>query len=106
MPGVRQRADERSRVSYGSPRCGAWRSLVSALVWGTKGREFESRRPDSVDLHGQLLLVRPPAAPALDVFARVVAEIRFADHEELEAVRSGLVAPPRTGRDANRVPHA
>src|SRR6185436_1569947 len=46
MPGVRQRADERSRVSYGSPRCGAWRSLVSALVWGTKGREFESRRPD------------------------------------------------------------
>ena len=46
MLGVRQRADERSRVSYGSLRCGAWRSLVSALVWGTKGREFESRRPD------------------------------------------------------------
>ena len=33
-------------MSYGFPRCGAWRSLVSALVWGTKGREFESRRPD------------------------------------------------------------
>src|SRR4051794_27695033 len=27
-------------------RRGAWRSLVSALVWGTRGPEFESRRPD------------------------------------------------------------
>lgn len=27
-------------------RHGAWRSLVSALVWGTRGPEFESRRPD------------------------------------------------------------
>ena len=26
---------------------GAWRSLVSALVWGTRGPEFKSRRPDS-----------------------------------------------------------
>ena len=25
---------------------GTWRSLVSALVWGTRGPEFESRRPD------------------------------------------------------------
>ncbi|MDX6439827.1 MAG: hypothetical protein QOF45_2410 [Gaiellaceae bacterium] len=32
-------------VSY-DPRHGAWRSLVSALVWGTRGPEFESRRPD------------------------------------------------------------
>ena len=34
-------------MSYGLLRCGAWRSLVSALVWGTKGRRFESGRPDS-----------------------------------------------------------
>jgi hypothetical protein len=27
-------------------RNGAWRSLVSALVWGTRGPEFKSRRPD------------------------------------------------------------
>lgn len=27
-------------------RDGTWRSLVSASVWGTEGREFESRRPD------------------------------------------------------------
>ena len=27
-------------------RAGAWRSLVSALVWGTRGRRFESVRPD------------------------------------------------------------
>lgn len=25
---------------------GLWRSLVSALVWGTKGPGFESRQPD------------------------------------------------------------
>src|ERR1700744_4374381 len=25
---------------------GAWRSLVSALVWGTRGRGFKSRRSD------------------------------------------------------------
>lgn len=25
---------------------GPWRSLVSALVWGTRGPEFESRWPD------------------------------------------------------------
>ena len=26
---------------------GTWRSLVSALVWGTRGRRFKSGRPDS-----------------------------------------------------------
>src|SRR5262249_17646231 len=41
------RSASASWVSYGLPRCGAWRSLVSALVWGTKGRRFESGRPDS-----------------------------------------------------------
>lgn len=25
---------------------GTWRSQVSALVWGTRGRRFESARPD------------------------------------------------------------
>ena len=25
---------------------GLWRSLVSALVWGTRGRGFKSRQPD------------------------------------------------------------
>src|SRR6202022_1922941 len=49
-------------------------------------------------------LVSPPVALALDVFARSVAEIGRADDDDLEASRSGLVAPPRTGRDAHRVP--
>ena len=31
---------------YRVPHSGAWRSLVSALVWGTRGPEFKSRRPD------------------------------------------------------------
>ncbi len=43
-------AGEGSATESGCPlRCsgrGAWRSLVSALVWGTRGPEFESRRPD------------------------------------------------------------
>src|SRR5918998_5805446 len=51
-----------------------------------------------------LALVSPPVAPALDVFARRLAEIGRADDDDLEALRPGLVAPPRTGRDAHRVP--
>lgn len=37
-------------MSYGLHRRGAWRSLVSALVWGTKGRRFESGRPDEISV--------------------------------------------------------
>src|SRR5438128_9631332 len=51
-----------------------------------------------------LALVSPPIALAIDVFARSVAEIGRADDEDLEALRAGLVASPRTGRDAHRVP--
>src|SRR2546427_5174516 len=51
-----------------------------------------------------LALVTPPVALALDVFARSLAEIGCADHDDLEALRPGLVASPRTGRDAHRVP--
>src|SRR5690242_8729926 len=49
-------------------------------------------------------LVSPPVAPALDVCARSVPEIRRADDEDLETLRPGLVASPHTGRDAHRVP--
>src|SRR5919109_1383683 len=51
-----------------------------------------------------LALVSPPVALALDVFARGLAEIGRADDEDLEALRPGLIASPRTGRDAYRVP--
>src|SRR5881296_2250927 len=51
-----------------------------------------------------LALVIPPVALAIDVFARSLAEIGRADDEDLEALRPGLVASPRTGRDAHRVP--
>src|SRR5436190_17056166 len=51
-----------------------------------------------------LALVSPPVALALDVFARSLAEIGRADDEDLEALRPGLVASPRTGRDAHCVP--
>ena len=43
----RPTADRRARnACYRGHGRGAWRSLVSALVWGTRGPEFESRRPD------------------------------------------------------------
>src|SRR4051794_29534798 len=51
-----------------------------------------------------LALVSPPVALAIDVFARSLAEVGRADDEDLEALRPGLVASPRTGRDAHRVP--
>src|SRR5207244_8029031 len=51
-----------------------------------------------------LALVSPPVALAIDVFARSLAEIGRADDEDLEALRPGLVASPRTGRDAHHVP--
>src|SRR5918911_1347560 len=50
------------------------------------------------------VLVSPPVALTLDVFARSIAEIGRADDEDLEASRPSLVASPRTGRDAHRVP--
>src|ERR1700749_2991994 len=53
---------------------------------------------------GGVTLVSPPVALALDVFTRSVAEIGRADDEDLEALRSGLIASPRTRRDADRVP--
>src|SRR6478735_825275 len=49
-------------------------------------------------------LASPPSAPAVDVSARIVAEVARADDEDLEAFRSGLVASPHPGRDAHRVP--
>src|SRR5437762_12829375 len=51
-----------------------------------------------------LALVSPPVALAINVLARSLAEIGRADDEDLEALRAGLVASPRTGRDAHRVP--
>src|SRR5918995_1340699 len=51
-----------------------------------------------------LALVSPPVAPALDVFARSLAEIGRADDEDLEPLRPRLVASPRTWRDTHRVP--
>ena len=34
------------RESSSSKKVGAWRSLVSALRWGCRGRRFKSSRPD------------------------------------------------------------
>ena len=45
----RLRRDRRIPIVRAVP-VGAWRSPVSALVWGTRGRGFKSRRPDHFNL--------------------------------------------------------
>src|SRR4029077_13997103 len=66
------------------------------------GRNHEENTPVC---HGaRTALLSPPVTLAIDVFARIVAEIGRADDEDLKAVRPSLVASPRTGRDAHRVP--
>src|SRR5947209_6297136 len=51
-----------------------------------------------------LALVSPPVALTLHVVARILAEIGRTEDEDLEALRPGLVASPRAGRDAHHVP--
>src|SRR6478672_11710083 len=58
--------------------------------------------PRSVNTH--LALASPPVALTLDVLARRLAEIGRADDEDLETLGPRLVASPRTGLDAHRVP--
>src|SRR5262249_46937824 len=64
------------------------------------------REPSTAASDGQAAdgLVGPPVALALDVLARILTEIGRADDEDLETVRSGLVASPSSGRDAHRIP--
>ena len=47
------------------PRYGLWRSLVSALVWGTRGREFKSRRSDHFPFR-RLLICLPQVHETYD----------------------------------------
>src|SRR3712207_1717352 len=61
-------------------------------------------RPSIATAVSRPALVGPPVAPALDVFARSLAEIGRSDDEDLEALRPGLVASPRTRGHAHRVP--
>ena len=37
-----------ARSSINIPSHGLWRSLVSALDWGSRGREFKSPQPDNI----------------------------------------------------------
>src|SRR5205823_5605985 len=69
------------------------------------GYASSRRRSDGPDRRTRLpALVSPPVALALDVFARSLAEVGRADDDDLEALRPGLVASPRAGWDAHRVP--
>src|SRR3954466_2234684 len=86
----------------GAPGCfsAGWNEPTRWSRWSLRAATYcrELRRsPDRA-------LVSPPPALALDVFAPSLAEIGRADDDDLEALRPGLVATPRTGRDAHRVP--
>jgi hypothetical protein len=50
---------------------GAWRSPVSALVWGTRGRGFKSRRPDQKipGNQGQLSTTQKSRVPEKSIWA-------------------------------------
>src|SRR4029079_17825593 len=39
-----------SAVDWAERNSGVWRSLVSALVWGTRGPRFKSAHPDQIAL--------------------------------------------------------
>ena len=49
-------------------------------------------------------LISPPVALALDVLARIVAEVGRADDEDLEALAARPRSRASAGRDADRVP--
>src|SRR5215218_10987188 len=72
-----------------------------ALGSCSAGDPYAARRLERVR---KTWLVSPPVAPAVDVFARILAEVGRADDEDLEAFWPGLVASPRAGRDAHHVP--
>src|SRR3954452_1449081 len=131
---IRALAERRAAVEVGARRwTPAWKSAMSgtsvavpfpstaivgvvSVVWAAAGAASSSVAASAAksvlmpllrsrrDRVTPRALVGPPAAPALDVFARRLAEIGRADDEDLEALRPGLVAPPRPRRDAHRVP--
>jgi hypothetical protein len=71
MMDARTRAFRRS----GACRHGTWRSLVSALVWGTRGRRFKSGRPDgSVVRADEGSSGTPPAGRATGTEALIYEE--------------------------------
>src|SRR5437899_5921573 len=80
----------------------------SRTHWRIRGHGFDverrlALRPTRSNVR-TTRLVSPPVALAVDVFARILAEVGRADDEDLEALWPGLVASPRAGRDAHRVP--
>src|SRR5207253_10760588 len=81
-------------------------SRVASDAWFSRKAANVPRRVARLPLvqAAYLALVSPPVALALDVVARSLPEIGRADDDDLEALRPGLVASPRTGRDAHRVP--
>src|SRR6266571_1684205 len=84
------------------------RSGVIRERWRSRGHGFDVERRLALRPRRSNVqttpLVSPPVALAIDVFARILAEVGRADDEDLEALRPGLVASPRAGRDAHRVP--
>jgi len=75
-------------VAITSTADGAWRSLVSALVWGTRGPRFKSGRPDCV-VSGCGAFCRSPRSPnrSNESAVRTAAEL-----EQCRACRAKCLA--------------
>ena len=75
-------------------RDGLWRSLVSALDWGSRGPGFKSRQPDAK------MQVRPvrefETRPTRRVFTRNLGDIRV--EMESGSLRSGEIRVPAADR--------
>src|SRR5258708_25202843 len=61
-------------------------------------------RPSPSSARARRRSVRPPVSLTLHVFTRIAAEVGRAEHEDLEALRTGLVPSPCARRNAHDVP--
>src|SRR2546421_12925440 len=90
------------------PRICKIRSGCLAEHWRSRGHGFDVERRLALRPRRSNVqttpLVSPPVALAIDIVARILAEVGRADDEDLEALWPGLVTSPRAGRDAHRVP--
>ena len=92
-------------VSY-SERDGAWRSLVSALVWGTRGPEFKSRRPDCEEPRSRGFSIRESNERALPLPERCRGTGSFvgARREGCDALTSRSPRPPTREAEVDAEP--
>src|SRR2546421_9893922 len=90
------------------PRICKIRSGCLAEHWRSRGHGFDVERRLGLRPRRSNVqttpLVSPPAALAIHIVARILAEVGRADDEDLEALSPGLVTSPRAARQPHRGP--